>query len=288
VTFVSHANIMKTLVLFVFHEYNDRVKNFIDKSVFKNDNVDFLFICNKKDINITIPEYVSIIKRDNIGYDFGGWSEGIFHNNNYKKYDYFIFVNSSVIGPFLRDKTERWTDIFITALNDDIKLFGSTINCIDNPKTDCHIQSYIFSMDKNTLQYLIDKELFSKTNVANTFDEAVIDKEIRMSRLIIENGWNIGCLMPIYKEVDFRFKDGLPKDVLFKKDIMYDNFYKEGVFNEFDNIFIKGNRGIEVSMENFETLSSFQYAYFFIAAFLIIGILAFIYRRRNRKKWFLF
>jgi len=106
-------------------------------------------------------------------------------------------------------------------------------------------------MDSVTLQYLIDKELFSKTKLAETFNDAVVEKEIRMSRLIIENGWNIGCLMPIYKNLDFRFRDGLPRDVEFKKDIIYDNFYKEGAFNEFDNIFIKGNRGIEISTENF-------------------------------------
>jgi hypothetical protein len=33
---------MKTLVLYAFHEYNDRVKDFIKKSVFKQDDIDFM------------------------------------------------------------------------------------------------------------------------------------------------------------------------------------------------------------------------------------------------------
>jgi hypothetical protein len=41
-----------------------------------------------------------------------------------------------------------------------------------------HVQSYIFSMNKTTLQYLIDCEIFSTTNYAETFNNAIINKEI--------------------------------------------------------------------------------------------------------------
>jgi len=36
---------MKTLVLFVFHQYNKRVKNFI-KCIFYDENIDFIVISN--------------------------------------------------------------------------------------------------------------------------------------------------------------------------------------------------------------------------------------------------
>ena len=37
--------------------------------------------------------------------------------NIYKKYDYFIFVNSSVIGPYLpKNFKGNWTDIYINGL----------------------------------------------------------------------------------------------------------------------------------------------------------------------------
>ena len=39
------------------------------------------------------------VKRNNIGYDFGGWSNALLTNDLYKNYDNFIFANSSVIGP---------------------------------------------------------------------------------------------------------------------------------------------------------------------------------------------
>lgn len=234
----------KTLVLYVFHDYNGRVKNFIDKAVFYDPNVDFNIICNNKNIIYNCPSYVKKIYRDNIGYDFGGWSEALLVNNNYKSYDYFIFVNSSVIGPFLPSNyKDKWTNIYINGLKDNIKLFGSTINTIFDPLNKSHVQSYIFSMDKNTLEYLINCEIFSLTNYAKTFDEAIWNKEVLMSRKIIANGWNIGSLLKYYKNVDFTFISKKPEQYNFNfiGDVMYSNF-RNKYWNEYELVFIKGNR----------------------------------------------
>lgn len=54
--------------------YNYRVKYFIDTRIFKDDNIDFVVISNDKNNIFTVPDYVTIIMRDNIGYDFCGWS----------------------------------------------------------------------------------------------------------------------------------------------------------------------------------------------------------------------
>ena len=91
-------------------------------------------------------------------------------------------------------------------MQNNIKQFGSTINTIDKPLKWAHVQSYIFSMNKTTLEYLINCEIFSISNYAKTFKEAVWKKEVLMSRKIIENNWNIGSLLSHYKDVDFTFK----------------------------------------------------------------------------------
>ena len=38
----------KLLVLYVFHDYNDRVKHFIENCIFYDENVDFIVISNDK------------------------------------------------------------------------------------------------------------------------------------------------------------------------------------------------------------------------------------------------
>jgi hypothetical protein len=234
----------KLLVLYVFHIYNYRVKHFIENCIFYDENVDFIIISNSKDNKIEAPDYVKTLYRDNIGYDFGGWSDALLTDNLYENYDNFIFLNSSVIGPFMPSYyKDKWTDIYVNGLQNNVKLFGSTINTCCDPLNISHVQSYIFSMNKTTLKYLINCEIFSITNYAKTFDAAVWEKEVLMSRKIIENNWNIGSLLSYYKDVDFTFTDKKPEEynIIFLDDIMFPSF-KDILWNVYDVVFIKGNR----------------------------------------------
>ena len=242
--FTNISKTKKTLVLYVFHEYNERVEHFINNALFKDDNVDFIFICNNMETKLKLPSYVKVIHRENIGYDFGGWSDGLFYNNIYKNYDYFIFANSSIIGPFLpMYYMGKWTDIYINGLKNNIKLFGSTINTYNEPHTTSHVQSYIFCMDREALEYLIKEDIFSKEYV-KTFDDAIWKKEVLMSRKILDKGWNIGCLHSYYKGVDFTFKTKSFEDYKIKlvDDFMYQSYYDDKSWNILELVFIKGNR----------------------------------------------
>jgi lipopolysaccharide biosynthesis protein len=234
---------MKTLVLYVFHDYIKRVNSFINKALFQDENVDFIFICNNKNIDFVVPAYVKVLKRDNIGFDFGGWSDGLLTNDLYKNYDNFIFANSSIIGPFMNPNyKERWTNIYLNRLTNEIKLFGSTINTINQPLTQSHVQSFIFAMNKETLEFLIKKQIFTMSAYCNTIQDAVFTKEILMSRYILENGWNIGCLHKYYDGVDFRFRKKKPQQ--YRKpflDNMMQKHYENKLWIKEGLVFIKGH-----------------------------------------------
>jgi hypothetical protein len=249
-TSLSH----KTLVLYVFHIYNKRVKHFIENAVFEDNYVDFMIICNDPNIVFDHPNYVKVLYRNNIGYDFGGWSEGLFTDDLYKKYQYFVFVNSSVSGPFLQKypPSTKWTDIFVNRLTDKIRLFGCTINATGLPPPEtiynhlnpAHVQSYLFCINYETLMYLIECDVFGLTNMAKSFNEA-IGREVRMSSKILEvDGWNIGCMMNYYEGVDFSFATKKKTDYnhdFFQEDTMYSKY--QGIFwNLEELIFVKGNR----------------------------------------------
>jgi hypothetical protein len=243
---------MKTLVLYVFHEYNDRVKSFIEKAIFKDDNIDFMIICNNLYYRIeNLPDYVIYKNRNNIGFDFGGWSHGLLINDFYKNYDNYICVNSSVVGPYLPENYKgKWTDFFINGLKDNVKLFGSTINKDFYP----HVQTFIFSLEKETLEFLIKCKIFSLTNHYEKMWDTIVHKEILMSNLVILNKWNIGCLIPYYKNTDFvKLIENNDVDnnminghLNLKSDTMYNEFYKK-YWIETDIIFFKGNRDIDLN-----------------------------------------
>jgi len=238
----------RVLVLYVFHEYNDLVKNFINKAIFCDSTTDFVVICNNINISFTLPFYVKKVIRNNIGYDFAAWSEVLLKDNLYENYNKFIFVTSSACGPFLHSHFKgRWTDIYLKELKHNIKLFGSTINTCADPLNKSHVQSYIFAMDKQALEYLIKCEIFSTTNYANTLEENIWTKQVRMSRKIIENGWNIGSFLPYYKNVDFTATNFSYYKMEFLNDIMH-NEHRNVLWNEYQLIFVKGNRKIVVNL----------------------------------------
>ena len=226
---------MKTLVLYVFHEYHERVQNFIDQAIFQADDVDFIMISNDKSISFEAPSYVKKFFRDNIGFDFGGWSDGLLTDDLYKNYDNFIFVNSSVIGPFVKDS--RWTDMYLSRLSGNIKLFGSTINTCGVIEL-AHVQSYAFAMNRETVEFLISKGIFSLTDYVRSFRDAIWKREVRMSRYIVGNGWNIGSFLKHYDGVDFTSKS---IRVPLLNDVMFQDF-RNKVWTDYDLIFIKGNR----------------------------------------------
>jgi hypothetical protein len=271
----KNKELKKTLVLYVFHEKNERVTQFFQNALFLSERVNFLIICNNPSINkeelkqevYGKANIVDILVRENKGYDFGGWSDGLslVFGKEIEKYTYFIFVNSSVIGPFLPDGTplESWPDIYISKLNGEhnVKIVGSTINTeggntkvisnnqlrksilIRNPMLDAHVQSYIFCVDIESLFYFIEEGIFDTKQYITEFGNA-INKEVLMSRKMIEKGWNIGCLFHHYVGVDFTFKTQHP-DVYKKRwlgDIMVPHFYENIYWKREDIVFIKGNR----------------------------------------------
>jgi hypothetical protein len=99
-------------------------------------------------------------------------------------------------------------------------------------------------MNKETLDFLIEKHIFTLENTGENFYETIANKEIGMSRAIIENNWNIGSLLPFYKGIDFRFIYKKPIDypILFQGDVMYPPYYEKKYWKPEDLIFIKGNR----------------------------------------------
>jgi len=67
-----------------------------------------------------------------------------------------------------------------------------------------------------------------------------------MSREIIENGWNIGSLLPHYKNVDFTAEDFSYYQMEFLEDVM-NKESKNVYWDEYQVVFVKGNRNIPLN-----------------------------------------
>jgi len=239
---------MTVLVIYTFHEPGPLPEAFVEKAIFKDEYVDFLVVYNHPSDKIPykLPKHVKKLQRKNIGFDFGAWSYGLEHDKNYEKYDYFIFANASVEGPFMPQNTffTKWTDYYVNGIKENIHLFGSTINNAAvrtevDPSKYAHVQSYVFCVDRKAMRYLRECKILSTEYLTEKKMDTISQKEIEMSRKIIEKGWNIGCLHKYYRGVNF--VDLSKNTVQYMGDMM--TISSRNVFwTPEELIFIKGNR----------------------------------------------
>lgn len=197
---------MKTLCIYALHEYNLNVEFFIQNGIIEDPDIDFYFVVNNPTLKLEVPK-CTVINRENINMDFGGWSHVLFtrktHHFLYEKYDYFIFINSSVRGPFYPSwyKDKNWVKLFTDKITPEVKLFGTMI-CFFDYKP--HVQSMMMVTDKVGLQIGINHSIFSANEPK--YDKGYIcsHKEIGYSTAILQSGYNIGCMLKAYDGVDFR------------------------------------------------------------------------------------
>ena len=206
-------------------------------------------------IDLPYLENLTILKRENIGFDFGGWSVGLLENDFYKNYDKFLFINSSVVGPFIPPYFDKpWPELITSGLKGNIKLYGSTINNYDEYGRfqlgkSHHVQSFAFSLDKKGLDVCMHKNIFSLTIFQDSFINTVINCELGLSRVILEAGYNIGCCMKRYENTDFLNLQKYTRDH-FAGDGMYNDSYTCFGLHPYETIFIKSNRGINPLIYN--------------------------------------
>ena len=217
----------KTLVIYTTTNINENLLFFLNHGYIENsDNVDF-YICFNNDDALDILQWqqnitnnnlhnLYLLKRPNLGYDFGAWIDVIYSVKNEKQlwesYDYFIILNSTCMGPFLPVYENRsWVDIFTGMINDKVKLVGPTINVYQNKP---HVQSYCLCFDKELfmklkdLNFIIPDHLFKDKKVYDNCyvkEDFVEHFEVGMSLNTMKLGYNIKCLLKGYETINYNY-----------------------------------------------------------------------------------
>jgi len=235
----------RTLIIYVYAETHGLARQnlnfFIRTAVNQSHDADYYFILQR--INgatftetqlPTLPSNAHYIQHENKCFDIGtiGWflSSGII---DIMKYKYFIFLNSSVRGPFIVSYYDSpiWYTIFTRRLNDYIKLVGCTINCDITP----HVQSYLWALDNTGLSFFL-----KNTTVFSCYKskiDTIHTGEVIASEILLRSGFGIDSLMKKYQGIDFRSNINSPcKDSLnptFKKRV-------DGItLDPFEVVFVK-------------------------------------------------
>jgi hypothetical protein len=121
-----------------------------------------------------------------------------------RRYAHFLFLDSSVRGPFLprymhrsHDSTAHqaskpWTTVFTDRLGPEVKLVGRTVSC----EVEMHIQAPVWATDSVGLQlFLKEGVLHCATDPAN----ARRHHELAATQVILGAGYHVDCLMLRYQ-----------------------------------------------------------------------------------------
>jgi hypothetical protein len=205
---------MKSVVIYTYFaspssDYN--LNFFVKKEISYKENIDYIVVINgyeySKYIMFPCLDNLTILKRENIGFDFGGHNYALEHiKKTSKTYDYYFFINSGVIGPIIPHyySGPHWSNIFIKKINNCVKLVGTTIVCLspyDKGGYGPKVEGFFFMVDKIGLELLKNEG----TIFCDHEDKisTIINGEYGLSNCIIKNGYTIDCMIPKYQNIDW-------------------------------------------------------------------------------------
>lgn len=205
---------MKSVIIYTYYnteQANYNLSFFVKKELSYKENIDYIIVINGYDYDTSIQfpvlDNLTIIKRENLGVDFGGYNSGIEHiKQNNKTYDYYFFMNSGVIGPILPPNfTEsHWSNMFIRKINDRVKLVGTSIVCLPHHDAGGYgpkVEGFCFMVDKIGLELLINQQNIF-WNHPDKYS-AIVNGEYGLSNCILKNGYSIDCMLHRYENIDW-------------------------------------------------------------------------------------
>lgn len=114
---------------------------------------------------------------------------------NIKSYDYFIYVNSDIIGPTppVSDEAEPWTSRILSLLDDKVKMTGLTMNCATGEKP--FIENTMFALDKIGLDIIIKSGAVFDCSLRPDVEDSMSFYKTEMGKSILTAGYALRPLI---------------------------------------------------------------------------------------------
>lgn len=242
----------------------------------------FVVVCQGMPAPAFVPrDRVLILERENSGLDFEAWYHGVHAAlaatgtaQKYpaqsvaswfplikKHFDSFVFINSSVRGPYLplwfHNLGVSWTTALTGGLNERVKLVGTTMNrCGKNGgwrllPLSCsapHVQSMVFATDTVGLELLflpteaLALPIFAVRNWRN-YSDTIKELEIGMSEAFRNAGFGVRAVSMSELVVEVQSRQDGNNGLGLHGDLQFEKLYFGHDINPLDSLFWKTNRG---------------------------------------------
>jgi GR25 family glycosyltransferase involved in LPS biosynthesis/SAM-dependent methyltransferase/tetratricopeptide (TPR) repeat protein len=207
--YIMKKQTKRSLVVYVYSatdpsDYN--LKFFSKAAISYSENIDYIIVVNGHLCRVELPQLanLTVIYRDNVGFDFAGHKAAL-DSLNGKKYDYYFFLNSSVLGPFYHEEPKvHWTELFTRRITDKVKLVGTCIFCIPSSHpvySGPLVEGFFYLTDEVGLNLLLNRPSIYLNYELKA--DSVHNGEFAITRCILENGYSIDCMLEKFQGVDW-------------------------------------------------------------------------------------
>jgi hypothetical protein len=259
----SKADNRQALVLYHYYEkdqsYIDNFAHFLRFGYYSS--LDYLIvIAGECSVDLPSLDNVQYLFTENKNFDYGGYCLAIQTLDLWQRYDFYLFINSSVRGPFFPAYcNKKWISLFIDLISDEVGIVGSAISITPsshsistmyhekygslerNHDVLAHVQTTCYALSREVLGQLIKLGFYGENKDLNK-DEVVRDYEIRLSQLILDMGLNLRCVLPEYNQTDYRKAHEDVNPMSREGDSGFEQSYFGRSAHPYESIFIKTSR----------------------------------------------
>jgi rhamnosyltransferase len=130
-----------------------------------------------------LPKSVTLITRENIGYDFYSYKIGLDHLAQGQDYDFICVLNNS----FISIDAVKLLDRFIASLDESTDVVGLTIS----RELDLHLQSYLLAFSARVIEDLAFQNWWRNMAPLSERGKVIVYYELGLSRVLRESGFSI-------------------------------------------------------------------------------------------------
>jgi hypothetical protein len=142
---------------------------------------------SKIQLNPEIKSKITLIRKPNLGYDFGSWAIALDVFPEILNANRLILTNDSLIGPL-----SSIDSIFESLENSRFDITGIT----DNSELQYHLQSYLLFLKENAIRNLNIQEFLKSVIHLDLKNEVILKYELGLTRTAQLSGLYVGALFP--------------------------------------------------------------------------------------------
>lgn len=200
----------RTLIVVAYYQTPSTYLNllyFLRHGIVQTDRCDYIIVVHGES-TVVFPPTVKVLRRPNRGYDFGAHAAAL-ASVNHREYDFFIFMNASVIGPLVEPpaRPTEWVDTIRERYRrrPDTGILGTTLVCL--PPWDAggegpRVEGFFWCVNLPRLELLLTEGTILRDHP--TKRSAIVEGEYGLSRCMLRHGLNLDCLLRRYEGIDWR------------------------------------------------------------------------------------